>query len=216
MNMGELIVIEGRLTLDGVFVDFNDIDMRLIKKSAHNANQPVIKAIGKTTQHVIDLTCGYGKDAYLFLCTGRTVTGVERNSKVYELLKDAIERHVQESEHTEELTRFKLIRAEAKDFVEGLSPEQYPDAYYIDPMYPSRKTSALPRKDIQVLRKLLASDLEEDSEVREAKLKHLIDLCLEKTKKRVVLKRPVWLDPLIKPKVSFEGKLVRYDVYVRD
>jgi 16S rRNA (guanine1516-N2)-methyltransferase len=176
----------------------------------------VVKAIGKHSQRIADLTCGYGKDAYLFLCTGRSVVGVERNRIIFELLKDGVERAMENSEHLEIFKNFELFQSDAFNYVEALTEEQFPDVFYIDPMYPPRSTSALPRKDIQVLRRLLADDLNEDPVVRETKLKNLIELCLSKTKKRVVLKRPVWLTPLFPPKISFEGKLVRYDVYVRD
>ncbi len=212
----ELQTVEGRLTLAGVYVDFDEVEMRLIKRSAHNSNQPVMKAIGKQSQFVVDLTCGYGKDSYLFLCSGRRVKGVERNPLVYELLRDGVERALQNPDHSEEFSRFELVNSEAKEFVGGLGSDQFPDVFYIDPMYPPRNSSALPRKDIQMLRQLLAADLKEDPVVRETNLKNLIDLCLQKTKRRVVLKRPIWLEPIIEPKVSFEGKLVRYDVYVKE
>src|SRR5882672_3208775 len=91
----ELVTIDGKLTLGGVCVDFDDIEMRLIKRSAHNSNQPLMKAVGKQSQFIIDLTCGYGKDSYLFLCAGKRVKGVERNALVYELLRDGIERGLQ-------------------------------------------------------------------------------------------------------------------------
>lgn len=212
----ELHNVEGKLTLAGVYVDFDDVEMRLVKRSAHNSNQPLMKAVGKQSQFIIDLTCGLGKDSYLFLCSGRKVKGVERNPLVYELLRDGVDRAMQNPLHLEEFSKFELVKSEAKDFVSGLGPDQFPDAYYIDPMYPPRNTSALPKKDIQVLRQLLEADLKQDPVVRETNLKSLIELCLQKTKRRVVLKRPNWLEPIIEPKVSFEGKLVRYDVYVRE
>lgn len=211
----KLMTVDGKLTLSGVSVDFDDVDMRLIKKSAHNTNQPVVKAIGKTSKQVIDLTCGYGRDAYLLLCTGRQLIGVERNALIYELLKDGVSRAMENPEHQEIFKNFQLVHESALHFVENLQEAAFPDAYYIDPMYPPRNSSALPRKEIQVLRRLLVDELNSDIVVRETQLRHLIDLCLEKTKKRVVLKRPNWLEPLFPPKVSFGGKLVRYDVYVR-
>jgi 16S rRNA (guanine1516-N2)-methyltransferase len=123
---------------------------------------------------------------------------------------------LQNPDHVAEFSKFELVKSEAKEFVGGLVPDQFPDAFYIDPMYPPRNSSALPKKDIQILRQLLVGDLKEDPVVRETNLRSLIELCLQKTKKRVVLKRPIWLEPIIEPKVSFEGKLVRYDVYVRE
>ncbi len=215
--------VEGRLTLvdessnqNEVSVNFDDVDMRLIRKSAHNTNQPMVKALGKQTKFVVDLTCGYGKDAYLLLCTGRQVIGVERNPVIHALLKNGVERARLSDEHSTTFENFKLINCEARKFVSEIEAEDYPDAYYIDPMYPPRNTSALPKKEIQVLRHLLSTELTEDPEKRESELKKLIEVCLTKTKKRVVLKRPAWLAPLFPPKVSFGGKLVRYDVYVKD
>jgi 16S rRNA (guanine1516-N2)-methyltransferase len=72
---------------------------------------------------------------------------------------------------------------------------------------PKRKKSALAKKSMLVLRDLLGDD--EDSAL-------LFATALQATGKKVVVKSPDYAEPLGgKPSDSFQGKLCRYDVYVK-
>ena len=78
-------------------------------------------------------------------------------------------------------------------------------------MYPAREKSALPKKEIQVLRSLV-NPTEEEVEIESL---GLLELSLKKALRRVVIKRPTWAEPLLaEPKARFESKLVRFDLYV--
>lgn len=86
--------------------------------------------------------------------------------------------------------------------------DRRPDCIYLDPMFPpKRKKSALAKKSMVVLRDLLGDDL--DKEV-------LFAAAMAATGKRVVVKSPDYAEPLGgKPSESFQGKLLRYDVYLK-
>ncbi len=85
---------------------------------------------------------------------------------------------------------------------------------YLDPMFPEKKKSAKSGKE-SILLKCLAAQTTEDEEGR------LLDVALQ-VAKRVVVKRPRLAPTLkssskkfLRPTMQYEGKAVRYDVYVR-
>jgi len=82
-----------------------------------------------------------------------------------------------------------------------------PDAIYLDPMYPpKRRKSALAKKEIQFLRQLVGDDPDSYT---------LFKTAMEIAKDRVVVKRPHYAEPVLdKPSMSYQGKLVRFDVYL--
>jgi 16S rRNA (guanine1516-N2)-methyltransferase len=86
--------------------------------------------------------------------------------------------------------------------------ESQPDCIYLDPMFPpKRKKSALAKKSMMVLRDLLGDDQDKEQ---------LFAAAWTAAGKRVVVKSPDYAEPLGgKPNESFQGKLLRYDVYFK-
>ena len=81
-----------------------------------------------------------------------------------------------------------------------------PDVVYLDPMFPLRKRSALAKKEMRVLRRLVGDD--EDAG-------ELLEVARRAARRRVVVKRTPEAPPLAAaPTMSYRGKLVRYDVYL--
>jgi 16S rRNA (guanine1516-N2)-methyltransferase len=74
-------------------------------------------------------------------------------------------------------------------------------------MYPEKKKSALVKKDMQILQRLLGKD--EQAEV-------LLKSALAHAGKRVVVKRPIHVEPAggIEPDTCISSKKTRYDVYL--
>ena len=52
----------------------------------------------------------------------------------------------------------RLLRADSRDFLQRLAPEDAPDVVYIDPMFPPKKKSALVKMDMRVLGQLVGPD----------------------------------------------------------
>jgi 16S rRNA (guanine1516-N2)-methyltransferase len=97
------------------------------------------------------------------------------------------------------------VTGDARHVLPAVAPP--PDVVYLDPMFPERRTSALPSKEIQYLRRLLAGT--------EGAGPELVAAARECGARRVVVKRPAKGAPLAGPPAfAIEGKLVRYDVYV--
>jgi 16S rRNA (guanine1516-N2)-methyltransferase len=73
---------------------------------------------------------------------------------------------------------------------------------------PKRKKSALAKKSMVVLRDLLGDDQDKSE---------LFITAMKAAGKRVVVKSPDYAEPLGgKPNESYQGKLLRYDVYFKD
>lgn len=189
----------------GVRADFSSIDLRTGARNL-SRRQPLARAIGRTARRVFDATAGLGHDAALLACMGYQVTAVERSPIIAALLKDGLARALADERYREALGgRMRVIAGEAREILGGL--EEVPDAVYVDPMFPpKRKASALAKKGVRLLRRVVGDD--EDAA-------ELVEAAVARSVPRLVVKRPTSAGPIRPgPTVSFTGKLVRYDVYV--
>lgn len=80
------------------------------------------------------------------------------------------------------------------------------DCIYLDPMFPSHKSSAKPAKEMQILQRLTDN----------RGIESVFELALAKAQKRVVVKRPAKAGNLagIKPDIVYREKTIRFDVYL--
>lgn len=179
--------------------------LRIRKTLAELGGQPLIKAVGSTAQTVFDATAGTGQDGYMLATHGYSVVSCERNEDVVQLLKQGLEKSLQDPD-TKRLIKGSLEFLGA-DAIEVLGRGEWtPDVVYLDPMYPpKRKKSALARKEMQYLRSLVGDDTDSLA---------LFEVALRSARQRVVVKRPVYAEPLgDTPTMSYQAKLVRFDVY---
>lgn len=202
-----------------IHVDFVSGALAHRRKYGGGQGQAIAKAIGmknyKLPLSILDVTAGLAKDAFVLACLGCSVTMIERNEIVAELVSSAL-RHAENSEEFQDIlqTGFKLIQTDAVDYLSTLinKPDViYPDVIYMDPMYPERKKSASVKKNMQMLQKLIGHD--DNKSIDEAEL---FNLALTKANKRVVVKRPKGAPTLTAkvPTMSINSKITRYDVYV--
>ncbi len=169
------------------------------------AGQPLPRAIGRKPGFVVDATAGFGDDAFALATLGHRVLAVERSPVMAALLEDGRARALADPGLREAAGRIQICCADAREHLGQLDAP--PDAVYIDPMYPAppRPKTALPRLEIQLLRRLVGTD-STDAE--------LLAAALASGARRVVVKRPPGAPVLPGPRVdSHSGKLVRYDVY---
>ncbi len=165
------------------------------------------QAIGKKTASVVDATTGWGQDSLALFRMGYRVTCIERSPVMAELMQDGLQRlALKEWVLRRSLTVPALIVGDAIELLQRL-PER-PDCVYLDPMFPpKRKKSALAKKAMAVLRDILGDDLDRDALFRAA---------YAVAGKRVVVKSPDYAEPLGgPPEQSWQGKLLRYDVYLK-
>lgn len=161
-------------------------------------NEPLARAclLDKGEQQVFDITGGTGKDLTLLKYFGAKISCFERHPLIYLMLLDAIKRSKMD------VKLFYLDSIHLKRFCEELG--FFPDVIYYDPMYPDKKKSALPRKEMQIFKAL---DLKDSDELK------VLEAVLKVAKKRVVVKRPIKAPSLLAPTYSLKGTTTRYDVY---
>ena len=194
-----------------IHVDFVSGSLAHRRQYGGGKNQPLAKAVGMKpgfTPHVLDATAGLAKDAFVLATLGCPVTMLERSPYVAALIQDAIQRAAQDDLFAPLLLNgFELINANAIEYLPTISEDKKPDVIYLDPMYPEKQKSALVKKNMQILQKLLGQD--EDTE-------QLLTTARQCAKKRVVVKRPKGANFIgnIKPSFDVASKNTRYDVYL--
>jgi len=197
-------------------INFNDKKL-LYRCSSKATPELLLKALGVKRNvefaslgyKVLDLTAGLGQDAYVLARAGAVITMLERSNGVAKMLEEALKSLKENAEYSN-LSLY-LIHIDSKDYLQKLlqtqEASQFPDAIYIDPMFPEKKKTALSKKEMRILRDLVGADNDADA---------LLPLALQVAKKRVVVKRPR-LAPFLnnqKPQFSLTGQSSRFDVYV--
>lgn len=202
----KLALISDDVRLKPVIIDFLEGKSRHRREYGGGRGQLIAKAIGiKKLDHpsVLDLSAGIGQDAFVLACLGCRVTMCERAPLIAALLEDALKRLYVDSDQKD--ISLTLVKSDALDYLKALTDS--PDVIYFDPMYPDTKNTALPKKEMRILREVAGDD--EDA----AQVFHR---ALTKAKHRVVVKRPRHGERIDQqePDVVFEGKSSRFDVYV--
>ena len=181
-----------------LFVNFS----QLIWQKRRNAGkkQGLVRAC-KPMQgiRILDATAGWGRDAVVLASFGAEVMMMERHPVMAALLADGLRRLSSPSTLT-----MSLLPGDAKNYLQTLSSNDFPDVIYIDPMHPLREKSALVKKDMQALQQIIGTD--DDAH-------ELIQLALIRSQQRVVVKWPQRLPAFSQPTTSIEGKTVRFDIY---
>lgn len=194
--------------LGGIFVDFVSGAMAHRRKFGGGRGEAVAKAVGIKKDYlpdIIDATAGLGRDAFVLAALGCHVRMLERHPVVAALLDDGLQRGYQDVEIGEWLKqRMSLIHASSITALAGImSP---PDVIYLDPMYPHRQKSALVKKEMRVFQSLVGADDDADA---------LLAPALTLAKRRVVVKRPDYAEPLAGQKApsAVTTKSHRFDIY---
>ncbi|OAI06832.1 hypothetical protein A1332_10360 [Methylomonas methanica] len=186
-----------------------DVDPRPGEQHSYPAPKKdlLAQAIGKKTKTVIDATTGWAQDSLALFRMGYDVQCIERSPVMAELIRDGLQRLAQKDwVQSRQLQPPALMVGNAIELLASL-PDA-PDCIYLDPMFPpKRKQTAATRKSMAILREILGDDLDRAD---------LFQAAWQATGKRVVVKSPDYAEPLGgKPSESYQGKLLRYDVYLK-
>ncbi len=202
------LICHSPLYSEPLLIDFlnGKNNVRRIKMSARKELLAVAMGLHRQKNKTIcDLTAGWGQDAFVMACLGAKVIMIERSPVVAALLQDAWQRACQ-VESIQKLS-WQFLNMDSFEYLQELEIKNYPQVIYLDPMFPERKKSALVKKEMQILQKIIGE--ENDS----AKL---LNSALRKAKERVVVKRPRLAEPLlpeIKRDLILFGKNTRFDIY---
>jgi len=194
-----------------LYVDF--LSGKKNYRSQHTSlkNEALAKAMGlkgKTNPEIVDATGGLAGDAFTLAALGFAVTLLERSSIIYALVADGIQRAQKDSRTASSVNRLHLVHADAISWLQQLKADERPEIIYLDPMFPERKKSALPRQEMLILHDIVGEDSDADE---------LLKVALACATRRVVVKRPrlatlLVVDPA--PSFSLLGSSSRFDVYV--
>ncbi|MBA2651499.1 MAG: class I SAM-dependent methyltransferase [Tatlockia sp.] len=203
----KLLVTHDKLVLkmpnfSPLFCDFSSKTWQ--KRRDAGKKQGLVRACKPTPGlRILDATAGWGRDAAVLASFGADVLMLERQPIIAALLRDGLERQDAQSKKN---LKLKLCAVDALTYLNSLTPKDFPDVIYMDPMHPQRQKSALVKKDMQALQQLLGVDHDALS---------LLELALTKTLKKVVLKWPQVLAPILTPTSSVAGNLIRFDIWVK-
>jgi len=197
---------------DCIHIDFTAGGLAHRLKFGGGKGQTIAKAIGVTSKnkpHVLDATAGLGRDALVLANLGCKLTLIEQSPVLALMLKTACQ-HASDYELFQQATvaGFDVYNTNALSFMQQQQIATA-DVVYLDPMYPESKKSALVKKDMQLLQKMLGHSSEEG-------IVALLKAALDFAQQRVVVKRPKSASPIEgpAPTLSLSSKKTRYDIYV--
>lgn len=176
--------------------------------------QPLARAVGfpmrkwQEPPRILDATAGFARDAFLLAALGCMVTATERSGEVFDILLDPLSLAKKDPKLAPLLeSKIHFFLGDARSLLALPASRNAFDVIYLDPMYPEKKKSALPKKEMLLLRKLVGSD--EDAT-------ELFAAARRANPERIVVKRPPHAPDLALGKAhSFESKLARFDLYLR-
>jgi 16S rRNA (guanine1516-N2)-methyltransferase len=192
-----------------LYVDFLDKATTTRLQKCQGRNELIAKAVGIKKGYlpvVIDTTAGLGGDAIILAFLGCRVEMIERSRVICALLQDAMRRA--QIAHPPWLSNLSLICDDAKDFLrQQIEAQRLVDVVYMDPMFPERSKSALVKKEMRILKRIVGSDVD---------AAQLFELAKQCAKRRIVVKRPLHAEPLVreKPAIIYKARAFRFDVYV--
>lgn len=190
-----------------VYVDFIR-GATAFRGAGASRRQPIGRAVGldRGFRSVVDATAGLARDAFLLACLGCEVLAIERSPVLAALVQDGLTRGIADGGAPlgEVLNRITLVVDDARQVLGSMAESQRPDVVYLDPMYPTGRRR-LPKKEMQVCRRLVGSDEDSGS---------LLEVARAVARRRVVVKRHPTAAALV-PAVamSYEGKRACFDVY---
>lgn len=162
--------------------------------------------IPKGVRHIVDATCGLGRDAAtLWSALQRrsgevSLTLIEEHPILHALLESSLDCAF--SKHDPQP---RLLLGDATELLTTLSPR--PEAVLLDPMFELHRSRALPKRDLQLVQELLGPGEPEAA-------RSLLERACAVATRRVVVKRGLRDPALVEPVHSVHrGKSLRFDVY---
>jgi len=190
-----------------LWVDF--LGAAMGRRQGNRQTDPLARAVGRKQPlpTIVDATAGLGRDAYVLASLGYEVVAVERSPVLHAMLENGLARAAAEiGGGSEASKRLRLVAGDARDYLASLTREQLPDVVYMDPMFPSSTKTALVKKEMQFLQRLLGAEDDAGS---------LFEVARSVATRRVVVKRPGKAPPLVlEPSYSVPAGRVRWDVYL--
>ena len=187
----------------GLCMDLLDADSN--RRQRAGKRTPLARALGLHRHpacHVLDATCGLGRDAATLAGLGCRVTALERHAVLYALLADA--RRRADAVSPAWLDNWpELHHVDAGGWL-AARPDARFDVVYLDPMFTAERRKARPQKALAWLGDLVGPD-------RDAA--DLLARARRHATRAVVVKQHARAAPLGEPMYQVRGRAVRFDRY---
>lgn len=156
---------------------------------------------------VVDLTTGLGRDAWALASGGCQVTAVERHPVVWLLLADALDRATAAPGLAAIAARVHLVFGDVLGERPPAVASDDETVWYLDPMFPERKKSALVKKPMRIFHQLVGEDPDAAA---------LFAWARRQPGARWVVKRPPGAPTIdaTTPAIDYRSGRLRFDVYL--
>jgi 16S rRNA (guanine1516-N2)-methyltransferase len=199
-----------------VYVDFLTKNWRLRLQQLSIKKEALARALGlknslknQTRPSIVDATGGLARDSFIIASLGFDLILLERSPIIYTLINDGMKRAERDPSLQAATKRLRTVQTDAIIWLNQLEDQDKPDIIYLDPMFPEKKKSALPKKEMLIFHDIVGDDLDADS---------LLYTALTCATKRVVVKRPRlsnYLKASCAPSFSLTGSSCRFDIYLK-
>ena len=169
-------------------------------------SEPLLRAVGSSKSrplNIVDATGGLGHDGFLLAASGARVTLIERSPVMFAELERALADARQNDDLAEIAARMTVLHGDSRQALRTIKA----DVFYIDPMHPERKKSALVKEPMRLLREVVGDDPDSAE---------LIQIALQHSPGRVVVKWPAKAalpDGIPTPSYELRSRTTRYCVF---
>ena len=176
-------------------LDYSGSDWERLRKDVKQHPPALVKVMGRPlqAQRILDLTLGWGRDAFILSHLGARVFGIECHPAVAAMVSHAL--------GTSDL--FEIRHGDAASCLEAVVKDFKPTVIYMDPMFSEKKKKALVQKKMQVLQAI--------NDAPQSCLP-LLERSIE-TGIKVVIKQPLHGETLPKPSREVRLKSMRFLVF---
>ena len=212
MSRYRLSLIDGRYCLLDSFSSQKPLSLSFFSpkflsrvKAASKNTELLARAVGtRQGLKVLDCTAGLGREGFLLAHLGCDVTLIERSKVIYTLLLDALNWASFDPDLKKVVDRISLYQSDAKEYLYRHSSW---DVIYIDPMFPDKKKTSLPKGDMQYLQRFLSKEKNDVS---------LLKSAFRCKFRRLVVKRPLKTrdKEIRKADRSIQNDKIRFDIYI--
>jgi 16S rRNA (guanine1516-N2)-methyltransferase len=170
-------------------------------------SEPLLRAVGSSQSrplNIVDATGGLGHDGFLLAASGARVTLIERSPVMFAELERAVADARRNDDLAEIAERMTILHGDSRDLLRTINA----DVFYVDPMHPERKKSALVKEPMRLLRGVVGDDPDSAE---------LIQIALQYSPGRVVVKWPAKAALPIgisEPSYELKSRTTRYCVFI--
>lgn len=179
---------------------------QMVKTFGKHQLLPKALGIPKGVNQVWDLTAGLCEDAWAMASLGVHVTAFERHPLIFHLLSAALQAAKTDQDLAPIAANLTIQYGSFFDHAASTAPDGSHRAALFDPMFDLGDRKSKPKKAMRFLEEIVGTDADQGSILENAR----------GIFRRIAVKRsPLHPELMPNPSLKFEGRGVRFDVYLR-